>query len=108
MKKLMILAMIASITACSSGGNRYLDVTSELCPDGVDSYSVSDDNRTRLSCKSGEGFIIDSDDELDVMRDINSTFCKFSGLSRFHSSNDYYTFTCKSGERINLPVSEVR
>ena len=107
MKVLILLAVAITSAGCASNNNRYLDSSFELCQDGIDVYSVSDDGKTRIACTDGSRFIISDQDEFDHMREINATYCGMSGLFRFHSSNGQYTFSCKSGERISVPVGDI-
>jgi hypothetical protein len=106
MKKLSLLGVCAIILAgCSTSNTQqdnYTDASFELCNTEVDVYSVSDDGRVRIICADGSKFTMDSEETLEIMRDINIDYCTGEGLSKFNESKRYYSFKCKSGTTLSI------
>lgn len=82
--------------------DNYLEASFELCNTEVSLYSVSDDGQVRIICEDDSKFALDSEQTLEVMRDINIDYCSGEGLSKFSESRRYYTFSCKSGTQISI------
>lgn len=110
MKKLGLFSLVAlALAGCSSSNTQndnYLDASFELCNTQVEVYSVSDDGRVRIICADGSKFTMNSEDTLEIMRDINIDYCTGEGLSKFNESRRYYSFQCKSGTTLSINKDE--
>lgn len=105
MKTLSLLGICAiALVGCSNTTQQdnYLDASFELCNTEVDVYSVSDDGRVRIICVDNSKFTMDSEETLEIMRDINIDYCTGEGLAKFHESSRYYSFQCKSGTMLSI------
>ncbi len=106
MKKLGLLGAFALILVGCSAKNtqqdNYLDASFELCNTEVQTYSVSDDGKVRIICADGSKFTMNSEETLEIMRDINIDYCTGEGLSKFNESRRYYSFQCKSGTMLSI------
>ncbi|MDN3701180.1 hypothetical protein ACFFUO_13935 [Vibrio artabrorum] len=106
MKRLGILAVIAAtfMAGCASNTQQdnFREASFELCNTEVDIYSVSQDERVRIVCSDGSKFALNSEDTLEVMRDINIDYCDGEGLGKFNESRNYYSFKCKSGTLLSI------
>lgn len=106
MQKLSLLGFFALIlVGCSSQNTQqdnYLDASFELCNTEVRTYSVSDDGRVRIICEDDSKFTMNSEETLEIMRDINIDYCTGEGLSKFNESRRYYSFQCKSGTTLSI------
>ena len=111
MQRLAMLGLFTvTLAACSSDiqtqNDNYLDASFELCNTEVKTYSVSDDGRVRIICADGSKFTMNSEETLEVMRDINIDYCAGEGLSKFNESRRYYSFQCKSGTNLSINKEE--
>ena len=106
MQKISLLGFLSLIlVGCSSQNmqqDNYLDASFELCNTEVSTYSVSDDGRVRIICADDSKFTMNSEDTLEIMRDINIDYCTGEGLSKFNESSRYYSFQCKSGTTLSI------
>ncbi len=106
MKKLGFIVLVPLLMMGCSASNtqqdNYMDASFELCNTEVDVYSVSDDGRVRIICADGSKFTMDSEETLEIMRDINIDYCTGEGLSKFNESRRYYSFKCKSGTTLSI------
>ncbi|MDA0143026.1 MAG: hypothetical protein ACTH6O_18540 [Vibrio toranzoniae] len=106
MKRLGLLAVIAATltVGCTSNSQQdnFREASFELCNTEVDIYSVSHDERIRIVCSDGSKFALNSEDTLEVMRDINIDYCDGEGLGKFNESRSYYSFRCKSGTLLSI------
>ncbi|MDV7104781.1 hypothetical protein R3X26_10265 [Vibrio sp. TH_r3] len=106
MQKISLLGFFSLIlVGCSSQNTQqdnYLDASFELCNTEVSTYSVSDDGRVRIICADDSKFTMNSEETLEIMRDINIDYCTGEGLSKFNESNRYYSFQCKSGTTLSI------
>ncbi len=101
-----ITALVLSGCASNTQEDNYLDASFELCNTEVKVFSTSDDGKIRIICADESKFALDSAKTLDVMRDLNATYCSGEGLGKFNESRRYYSFQCKSGSLISINKNE--
>ena len=97
--------LLIGCSASNTKHDNYMEASFELCNTEVKLYSISDDDRVRIVCADGAKFAMQSEDTLEVMRDININYCQGEGLGKFNESNTYYSFKCKSGTLLSVPKS---
>jgi hypothetical protein len=107
MKLAPLLALLLPgfvLTGCASNSTQdnYREASFELCNTEVKIYSLDDDGRVRIVCADGAKFALQSEQTLDVMRDINLDYCDGEGLGKFTESDKYYLFKCKSGATLSI------
>jgi hypothetical protein len=106
MQKLGLIGFFSLILVGCADQNtqqdNYLDASFELCNTEVRTYSVSDDGRVRIICADDSKFTMNSEETLEIMRDINIDYCTGEGLSKFNESRRYYSFQCKSGTTLSI------
>ncbi|HAV6899792.1 TPA: hypothetical protein RQJ43_004733 [Vibrio vulnificus] len=107
MNKLGFITLFASalLVGCvqqNTAQDNYREASFELCNTEVKLYSVSKDGRVRIVCADGAKFALNSEETLNVMRDINIDYCDGEGLGKFSETNSYYSFQCKSGSLLSI------
>lgn len=108
MNKLLLAAIAASMTLSGCAVNldtkasNFNEASFDLCTTEVQVYSESDDGRIRVICKDGAKFMIQSNEELETLRELNGLFCMTEGLSKYVSTNRSYNFQCAGGEKFSI------
>lgn len=97
-----LLALALSGCSSTTQEDNYLDASFELCNTEVKVFSTSDDGKVRIVCADGSKFAMDDAKTLDIMRDLNASYCSGEGLGQFNESSRYYMFKCKSGSMISI------
>jgi len=75
-------ALLAGCAQQNTAQDNYREASFELCNTEVKLYSVSKDGRVRIVCADGAKFALNSEETLNVMRDINIDYCDGEGSSQ--------------------------